>query len=275
MMFISQLWYLPYIQVAVTRTISFDHRSERITTIDLHDAKARRGVTTPGLAGGYIWLRIFTKSRRNFPRWFKTRLLRGDGVVASRPFTPCNDIFHGILCWYCQQTRSKSLALLMTSLIGLLSREDTQRGRNKKAKTERKKKFTAFHWLSSLVIHFLLQCKTPLWLCVHLVRELSLPLELPLSELDTLSDLLMDLFVGSNNLSNICRIVLCLRLNGLVYMFDFSLGLLSNTKRISSRSIRVPLQSVLPRENVFSVAWLTRYVSLFIIRMYVSQWKLA
>lgn len=33
-----------------------------------------------------IWLRIFTKSRRNFPRWFETRLLRGDGVVASRPF---------------------------------------------------------------------------------------------------------------------------------------------------------------------------------------------
>lgn len=122
----------------------------------------------------------------------------------------------------------------MTSLIGLLSREDTQRGWNKKAKTERKKRITAFHWLSSSVVHFLPQCKTPLWLCVHLVRELLLPLELPLSELDTLSDLLMDLFVGSSNLSNICRIVLCLRLNGLVYMFDFSLGLLSNSKRISS-----------------------------------------
>lgn len=59
MTFISQLWYLPHIRVAVTRTISFDHRSEQIATIDLDDATARlgaarRGVITPGLAGGYM-----------------------------------------------------------------------------------------------------------------------------------------------------------------------------------------------------------------------------
>lgn len=75
------------------------------------------------------------------------------------------------------------------------------------------------------LLHFLPHCKTPLWPWVHLLRELLLPLELPLPELDTLSDLLMDFFVGSSNsLSNIWRMVLCLRLNGFVYMFDFSSG---------------------------------------------------
>lgn len=53
---------------------------------------------------------------------------------------------------------------------------------------------------------------------MHLLRELLLPFELPLPELDTLSDLLIDFLVGSNSRSNIWRIVLCLRLNGLVYI---------------------------------------------------------
>ncbi|KOX78318.1 hypothetical protein WN51_07724 [Melipona quadrifasciata] len=103
-----------------------------------------------------------------------------------------------------------------------------------KAKPERQREESdsILHYL----VHFLPHCKTPLWPCVHLLRELLLPLELPLPELDTLSDLLIDFFVGSSNsLSNIWRMVLCLRLNGFVYMFDFSSGLyFRDTRRIFS-----------------------------------------
>lgn len=81
-------------------------------------------------------------------------------------------------------------------------------------------------------VHFLPHCRTPLWPCEHLFKEPLLPFELLLlllPELDTLSDLLMDFFVGSRSRSSIWRIVLCLRLNGLVYISICRLVLLSKT----------------------------------------------
>ena len=78
--------------------------------------------------------------------------------------------------------------------------------------------------------HFLPHCRTPLCPWADLYRDPLLSLELLLPELDTLSDLLMDLLVGSSSRSSIWRMVLCLRLNGLVYMLAcVVLNRLSNT----------------------------------------------
>lgn len=73
--------------------------------------------------------------------------------------------------------------------------------------------------------HFLPHWRVPRWLwneAWHRLRDPWLPLEQLLLELETLSDLLIGFFVGSSRRSSICRIVLCLRLNGLVYMSVYS-----------------------------------------------------
>lgn len=106
---------------------------------------------------------------------------------------------------------------------------------------------------------------------MHLLRELLLPFELPLPELDTLSDLLIDFLVGSNSRSNIWRIVLCLRLNGLVYIlfflwpFSFKMEFFLDLR---SRSI------IFGRERSSDCVWNTVSLFLFFLfefQLYVSQ----
>lgn len=105
------------------------------------------------------------------------------------------------------------------------------------------------------MFHFLPHCKT-LWPWMHLLRELLLPFELPLPELDTLSDLLIDFLVGSNSRSNIWRMVLCLRLNGLVYIL-LSLRPLSFEMEILFGSAFC--DRLYSKENVLLIAFQTRY----------------
>lgn len=92
---------------------------------------------------------------------------------------------------------------------------------------------------------------------MHLLRELLLPFELPLPELDTLSDLLIDFLVGSNSRSNIWRIVLCLRLNGLVYIL-FSSRPLSFEMEFFFW-ICVLDRNYIRKENVLLIAFETLY----------------
>lgn len=74
-------------------------------------------------------------------------------------------------------------------------------------------------------IHFLPHCRIPLWEWLDSFQDRLLLLLVLLPELDTLSDLLIGFLVGSKRRSNTCLIVLCLRLNGLVYIF-FEISLL-------------------------------------------------
>lgn len=104
---------------------------------------------------------------------------------------------------------------------------------------------------------------------MHLLRELLLPFELPLPELDTLSDLLIDFLVGSNSRSNIWRIVLCLRLNGLVYILFSSRPLSFEMEFFLDLCSRSKLYS---KENVLLIAFETLYHFFFYSNFdYVSQ----
>lgn len=121
------------------------------------------------------------------------------------------------------------------------------------------------------MFHFLPHCKT-LWPWMHLLRELLLPFELPLPELDTLSDLLIDFLVGSNSRSNIWRMVLCLRLNGLVYIL-LSLRPLSLR---DGNSFRICVLRSIIFERERSSDCVSNTVSLFLFsvfefQLYVSQ----